>query len=165
MKAYSDKRRHTSIEHQSERSHPSRTRMKEQPNIPLLPSFDSCYWHQRKYDNSKKERENKNQKLLKNGNRQVVTRDNFDDEDAFDSETERQRTRFSVGRTHTEYRVKGPIGRKQKSECLFKCQEKTNSMQTAYFTTKLNIPISHYGEMIKFLKFQSKLLFLAFVVE
>ncbi|XP_068733011.1 uncharacterized protein [Montipora capricornis] len=28
------------------------------------------------------------------------------------------------------------------------------AMRTAYFTMKLNIPISHYGEMIEFLKFQ-----------
>ena len=33
------------------------------------------------------------------------------------------------------------------------------NMRTAYFTTKLNIPISHIGEMIEFLKFQGKLLF------
>ena len=32
-------------------------------------------------------------------------------------------------------------------------------MRTAYFTRKLNIPISHNGEMIEFLKFQGKLLF------
>ena len=36
------------------------------------------------------------------------------------------------------------------------------AMRTAYFTTKLNIPISHYGEMIEFLKFQGKLLLLDF---
>ena len=36
------------------------------------------------------------------------------------------------------------------------------AMRTEYFTTKLNIPISHYGEMIEFLKFQGKLLFLDF---
>ncbi|XP_015772672.1 PREDICTED: uncharacterized protein LOC107350926 [Acropora digitifera] len=29
------------------------------------------------------------------------------------------------------------------------------AMRTAYFTTKLNIPISHYGEMIEFLKFRA----------
>ena len=73
--------------------------------------------------------------------------------------------RFSVG--CTEYRVKGPLGRKQKIKCLGKFQMpgKTHAMRTAYFTTKLNISISHYGETIEFLKFQSKLLFLAFVVE
>ena len=32
-------------------------------------------------------------------------------------------------------------------------------MRTAYFTRKLNIPISHNGELIEFLKFQSNLLF------
>ena len=32
-------------------------------------------------------------------------------------------------------------------------------MQMAYFTRKLNIRISHNGEMIKFLKFQGELLF------
>ena len=36
------------------------------------------------------------------------------------------------------------------------------AMRTAYFTTKLNIPISRYEEMIEFLKFQGKLLFLDF---
>ena len=35
-------------------------------------------------------------------------------------------------------------------------------MRTAYFTRKLNIPISHNGEMIEFLKFQGKLLFTDF---
>ena len=33
------------------------------------------------------------------------------------------------------------------------------NMQMAYFTRKLNIRISHNGEMIKFLKFQGELLF------
>ena len=34
-----------------------------------------------------------------------------------------------------------------------------------HISQQLNIPISHYGEMIEFLKFQSKLLFSAFVVK
>ena len=38
---------------------------------------------------------------------------------------------------------------------------KKKAMWKAYFTTKLNIPISRYEEMIEFLKFQIKQIFSA----
>ena len=55
-----------------------------------------------------------------------------------------------------EQRVELDAEKKVNVHVNYKCQE---NMQTAYFTRKLNIPISHYGEMFEFLKFQGKLLF------
>ena len=71
------------------------------------------------------------------------------------------RTRFPFGRI--DYGTKGPIGHRKKIEGTF--MQITNAgknMRTAYFTRKLNIPISHNGEMIEFLKFQGKLFFAEF---
>ena len=48
-----------------------------------------------------------------------------------------------------------------KTEYLCKLRTPGN-IRTAYFTRKLNIPISHNGEMFEFLKFQGKPLFSGF---
>ena len=59
------------------------------------------------------------------------------------------RTRFPFGRI--EYGTKGPI--KLDTEKKLNVMQITNvrqNMQTAYSTKKLNIPISHNGEMIEF---------------
>ena len=47
----------------------------------------------------------------------------------------------------------------EKNRMLMQITNVRKNMRTAYFTRKLNIPISHNGEMIEFLKFQGKLLF------
>ena len=53
----------------------------------------------------------------------------------------------------------------KKNRVFMQITNARKNTRTAYFTTKLNIPISHNGEMIEFLKFQGKLLFSDFVVE
>ena len=47
----------------------------------------------------------------------------------------------------------------EKNRIFMQITNARKNMRTAYFTRKLNIPISHNGEMIEFLKFQGKLLF------
>ena len=54
---------------------------------------------------------------------------------------------------------KGSNWTQEKNRMFMQITNARKNMQTAYFTRKLNIPISHNGEMIEFLKFQGKLLF------
>ena len=44
------------------------------------------------------------------------------------------------------------------TEKVWSNQEKaiTSAMKTAYFVTQMNLPISHYREMIEFFRFQGK---------
>ena len=72
-------------------------------------------------------------------------------------------TRFPFGRI--EYGTKGPIGRRKKNRMFMQIRNARKNMRTAYFTRKLNIPISHNRDLIEFLKFQGKLLFSDFFVE
>ena len=58
------------------------------------------------------------------------------------------RTRSSFGRI--EYRTKGPIGRRKKSNVYANYKQKEN-MRTAYFTKKSSIRTSYNGKMIEFL--------------
>ena len=54
---------------------------------------------------------------------------------------------------------KGSNWTQKKNGMVMQIKNATKNMPTAYFTRKLNIPISHNGEMFEFLKFQGKPLF------
>ena len=49
---------------------------------------------------------------------------------------------------------KGSNWTQKKNRMFTQITNARKNMRTAYFTRKLNIPISHNGEMIEFLKFQ-----------